>query len=312
MSRTPLGDPTPRAVAVVVRGHKLLVIRRHLDGRDYAVLPGGGIEPGETAAQAAVRELAEECGLDGRVERLLFEGDHGGRSATYFLVHAPDGEPVLGGPEAQAHAPDNSFEPIWVTAPELAPLGFLPADAREQVVEAAWPLSVHPLQPDEWPVVARLWQLYCHDLSQFRHSAPDATGSFAPGRLPSYERDPDRRGYLARLGDVPVGFALVRDVKGTGTVMGEFFVCRSARGSGVAAAMATSVIRERPGRWGIAFQEENPRAARFWRRLGADLLTDVTEKRRAVPGKPHLPHDVWLEGFCRAGQDRERAASTAW
>jgi len=64
--REPLSDPRPRAVAVVERDGKVLVIRRHLDGRDYAVLPGGGIEDGEAPADAAARELAEECGLAAR------------------------------------------------------------------------------------------------------------------------------------------------------------------------------------------------------------------------------------------------------
>ena len=97
MPAHPLGSPVPRAVAVVVRGRKLLVIARRLDGRAYAVLPGGGIEPGESAAEAAVRELAEECSLTGTVVRHLFDGDHGGRPASYFLVDVPEGEPVLGG-----------------------------------------------------------------------------------------------------------------------------------------------------------------------------------------------------------------------
>src|SRR5687767_14499646 len=86
VTRAPLSSRVPRAVAVVERDGKLLVIRRHLDGRDYAVLPGGGIEPGESPAEAVVRELAEECTLDGKVERLLFEADHGDRAAAYFLM----------------------------------------------------------------------------------------------------------------------------------------------------------------------------------------------------------------------------------
>ena len=41
-ARAPLGSPEPRAVAVVARGAKLLVIARRLDGQEYAVLPGDG------------------------------------------------------------------------------------------------------------------------------------------------------------------------------------------------------------------------------------------------------------------------------
>jgi ADP-ribose pyrophosphatase YjhB (NUDIX family) len=36
-----------------------------------AVVPGGRVEPGETIAETAVRELAEETGLEVRVEREL-------------------------------------------------------------------------------------------------------------------------------------------------------------------------------------------------------------------------------------------------
>jgi hypothetical protein len=46
----------------------------------------------------------------------------------------------------------------------------------------------------------------------------------------------------------------------------------------------------------IPFQNENPRAAAFWRRLAGEVLDDVLEKTFAVPGKPHLPPDVWLTG----------------
>lgn len=78
--------------------------------------------------------------------------------------------------------------------------------------------------------------------------------------------------------------------------MGEFFVTRSARGRGTGTAFATDVLRRHPGHWEIPFQEENPRAAAFWRRLAAALLDDVSERALGVPGKRHLPPDVWLSG----------------
>jgi predicted acetyltransferase/8-oxo-dGTP pyrophosphatase MutT (NUDIX family) len=283
-------------VAVVVRGNKVLVIARRLDGREYAVLPGGGIGPGETAAEAAVRELAEECSLSGVVVRHLFDGDEGGRPASYFLVDVPDGEPVLGGADARAQSEDNHFQPLWATAGELPLLGLLPEGIGDRLVEAAWPLGVDEIGPGEWPLLERLWQLYQHDLSEFRHSAPDAEGLFNAGRLPAY-RDDDRFGYLARLGEVPCGFALVRlGVRRDRRTMGEFFVTRSARGRGVAAAFAREVLARHPGPWVVPFQNENPRAAAFWRRVTAEVLRDVTEQTLPVHGKPHLPHDVWLTG----------------
>jgi len=54
------------ALVTVTCGHQryLLLVERN-DGYGWAV-PGGHVEPGETGMQAAVRELAEETGLDAR------------------------------------------------------------------------------------------------------------------------------------------------------------------------------------------------------------------------------------------------------
>ncbi len=294
--RVPLGGREPRGVAVVVRGHKLLVMARVLDGREYAVLPGGGIDPGETPEEAAVRELAEECSLDGVAVRRLFDGHHGGRAASYVLVDAPEGEPVLGGPEAEAQSEDDHYQPLWATEAELPVLGLLPEGIAELVAAEVWPLRVDVVGDDDWPLLERLWQLYQHDLSEFRHGAPDRDGRFVPGRLTEYAGPDDRIAYLARRGDVPCGFALVRGVGRRRRLMGEFFVTRSSRGAGIAAGFAGELLARHPGEWVIPFQNENPRAAAFWRRLAADHLAEVSERTVPVPGKSHLPDDVWLSG----------------
>ncbi|WP_392667086.1 NUDIX domain-containing protein [Streptomyces sp. LN785] len=142
---------TPRAVAVVIDGPRALIIKRFLKhdsaaacvmcddsgwtgpacpGHHYAVLPGGGVEGGETAEEAALRELNEETTLNARINRLAWTGRHNGRPASYFLMADVSGTPVLSGDEAQAHGPNDSFELMWATAEEFERLNLHPSDIR--------------------------------------------------------------------------------------------------------------------------------------------------------------------------------------
>ena len=54
-----------RSVAIVIRDGKILMERVVYFGREFFTVSGGGIEDGETPEQAVLRELKEECGLDG-------------------------------------------------------------------------------------------------------------------------------------------------------------------------------------------------------------------------------------------------------
>lgn len=53
----------------------ILTVRHVKDGRAYHLLPGGGVEVGETVGDALVREVREETGIDCEVGVPLFITD---------------------------------------------------------------------------------------------------------------------------------------------------------------------------------------------------------------------------------------------
>jgi 8-oxo-dGTP pyrophosphatase MutT (NUDIX family)/peptidase E len=134
--RVPTGA-SDRAVAVVLREDRVLVIQRHKRGRDYCVLPGGGVEPGETPEVAVLRELREETGLTGSVNRKLWTLEHDDRVAHYFLVETEPGDPVLGGPEALRQSDDNSYRPQWIPIDRLEEDNLQPEVLPRMLVDLA-------------------------------------------------------------------------------------------------------------------------------------------------------------------------------
>ncbi len=111
-------SPEAGAEAVVVREGRVLLIRRHDDG--LWALPGGLVDVGETAAEAARRELWEETGLWGRVTRLLGVWDSrlcGSRTKAqlfHFVFEVEAGGEPAPTPEAIGAA--------WVSGDDLPPL----------------------------------------------------------------------------------------------------------------------------------------------------------------------------------------------
>lgn len=112
-----------RSMALVVRQDKILMIQTYRRGRSIWELPGGGIEPGETPEEAAVRELKEESGLDGAVVRPLNTIHCKDGSTEYvFLAEVPrDQEPVAGtDPEIPASTEQAIRKAAWKKLNELS------------------------------------------------------------------------------------------------------------------------------------------------------------------------------------------------
>lgn len=156
-------------------------------------------------------------------------------------------------------------------------------------------VSVRRATAADRPVLERLWLMFSHDMSEFRGGLPHPDGAFRSERLVASFTDPGWAPYLLTCGDLPAGLALVRALDQPTRVLNSFFVVRGARRGGVGLSAVQQVTDRHPGSWEVAFQDANQAAVRFWRRAAAEIAGPAwTEERRAVPGRPELPPDVWI------------------
>jgi 8-oxo-dGTP diphosphatase len=101
--------PVPAVGVVCLRGDSVLLIRRGTPPRQGEwSLPGGRIEPGERAVDAALRELREETGVEAEITGLIdvVDGLFPEAGRHYVLIDYAarwlSGEPVAGDDAADA------------------------------------------------------------------------------------------------------------------------------------------------------------------------------------------------------------------
>jgi 8-oxo-dGTP diphosphatase len=109
-------------VGAVIRdeaGRLLMILRGHDPGCGLWSIPGGRIEPGETAEEAVIREVMEETGLDVRCGSLLGSAELAGTAGA--IVDIRDFRAYLvPGSAAIPAAGDDAADVRWVTDAEAA------------------------------------------------------------------------------------------------------------------------------------------------------------------------------------------------
>jgi predicted acetyltransferase len=135
--------------------------------------------------------------------------------------------------------------------------------------------------PHGFAVVRNLFALYIHDMSEFVDLDVDEDGAFAiPESLASYWKGPDaseRFPFLIRAEGKLAGFALIRRIAANPVTydMGEFFILRKYRRTGIGRAAARELFDHFAGAWEVRELPANTSAQAFWRRVIAEYTNDA-------------------------------------
>ena len=134
-----------RAAVILLEGGQVALIERRRDGLRYFLFPGGGVDEGESPADAARREGRGELGLVVRIAAHVATVEFAGNRQLYFLAErvsgtfgTGDGEEI-GERDFEGHG---SYVPVWVPLDRLAELDARPQGVVDLVTaskRAGWP-----------------------------------------------------------------------------------------------------------------------------------------------------------------------------
>lgn len=135
--------------AIVIKNNKLLVMHRNKFGAEYATLPGGNIELGETSEEALVRELHDETQFAVSNLRLVFieHCEHPYGDQLIYLCDSSGTDPkLLPGSEEDVinKMGKNLYEPKWLPLHSLAHMPFVTKELKHHLQAAVadgWPES---------------------------------------------------------------------------------------------------------------------------------------------------------------------------
>lgn len=126
-----------RAAVILNAENEILLLHRIRHGAEYWVIPGGGMEKGESVTKCAIRELKEELKCEVHENQLVFlcELENQGREETYYWCNIEKKYFVISGEEADRSNQDNIYIPTWVQVDELVNINLKPDVLKKLILK---------------------------------------------------------------------------------------------------------------------------------------------------------------------------------
>ncbi len=79
--------PRVRAAGILIKDGKILLIRHQKGKNSYWLLPGGGVDYGETMEASLKREFLEECNIDVEIGEMAFVSQGIAPDKSRHIIH---------------------------------------------------------------------------------------------------------------------------------------------------------------------------------------------------------------------------------
>lgn len=137
-------------------------------------------------------------------------------------------------------------------------------------------------------LVRNLFQYYIYDMSEYTKFSPNSDGTFTVDeriiQLNTYWTNPDHYPYLILVNDEVAGFSLLRKYPFNKDYfdIGQFFILRKFKNSGVGRKAFTLSVHKHPGKWLTRVLPNNDGAYRFWEKVISEVSDELPEIKKEM------------------------------
>lgn len=126
-----------RAAGILIQNNSIALMHRIKNGKEYYVIPGGGVEENETTEEATIREIKEEVGIDVKVIKKMYEYKDEKSSQLFYLVEQTGG--VFGTGEGPEFITPNSNKGYYhmemISFEDISKINLVPEEIKIKLIE---------------------------------------------------------------------------------------------------------------------------------------------------------------------------------